>query len=77
MVNKIVDGIDVTINDENMSDEEIRNYIQYTKDHYLNDYKNQTLTSLKIVVNESDEVDIEYNFNLPKFERIRRITGSR
>ena len=77
MTEKIVDGIVVLTNKEDMTEEEIRKYIEYTNEHYQNDYKTETLTSLEIIIDENGKAKVDYEFGLPKFDRIRRITGSR
>lgn len=74
MKERIVDGVVVTTNDPNMSDDEILAYINKTREAYITDYLTQEITALNIKATP-DDVEITYTMSLPKFERIRRITG--
>ena len=74
MKERIVDGVVVTTNDPNMSDDEILAYISKTRETYITDYLTQEITALNIKATP-DDVEITYTMSLPKFERIRRITG--
>ena len=74
MKERIINGVVVTTNDPNMSDAEILAYINKTREAYITDYLTQEITALNIKVT-ADDVEISYTISLPKFERIRRITG--
>lgn len=77
MIKKIIDEVNITIEGvDDISDDEIKQYIEYTNQTYINNPKHQTLTDLKLYF-DNDDVKIEYKASLTKFERIRRITGSR
>lgn len=67
--NKVVDGINVTLNDE-VSDDEIRSYITYVKkaNH------GRMLQSLSLDF-DGEEVGIGYHLEPENFVKIRRITG--
>lgn len=74
MKERIVDGIVITTNESDMTDSEIREYISRTREAYVTDPMTQDITALNIQVKDND-VEISYTLSLPKFERIRRITG--
>lgn len=75
MINKMIDNVNVTIEGiEDITDEEIQQYIDYTNKEYFKEDKHHTLSDLYITFNGED-VKIDYKATLPKFERIRRITG--
>lgn len=76
MKERIVDGVVITTNEQDMSDSEIRQYIEKTREVYVTDPMTQDITALNIQVTGND-VEISYTLSLPKFDRIRRITGSR
>ncbi len=65
-----INNVEVTVKNGAMDEEEIKAYIDYLE----NKFPNETLKSLTIKI-DGDEVDLDYVFNPPKFERIRRITG--
>lgn len=72
---KVVDGVKVIFkNDEakGMCDKEIKAYIKRFHDKHEDDkFRLHTL-----VINLlGDDVELEYLYDSPKFERIRRITG--
>ena len=78
MIKKVINGVHVTVDgDDNISDNEIQNYIDKVKEEYIINYKHQELSKLDIRVYEDNSVDIDYKISNTKFERIRRITGSR
>lgn len=75
MISKIIDKVNVTIEGvDDITDEEIREYINYTNQEYFKNDKHHTLSELHLTFNGED-VQIDYKATLPKFERIRRITG--
>lgn len=74
MKERIVDGVIITTNDPKMSDAEIQYYIDKTRETYITDHFIQEITALDIKVDNND-VEVSYTMSLPKFERIRRITG--
>ena len=75
MKERIVDGIVITTNESDMTDAEIRQYIAKTREAYVTDPMTQDIAALNIQVKDND-VEISYTLSLPKFERIRRITGT-
>ena len=67
----LVNGINVTVTGfEDMSKKEIVGYIQM-----LQKENNGNLARLRISPAESGEIDLDYELQPAKFERIRRITG--
>lgn len=74
MKERIVDGVVITTNESDMTDSEIRQYISRTREAYVTDPMTQDISALNIQVKDND-VEISYILSLPKFERIRRITG--
>lgn len=65
-----IKGVQVEVNNGYMNNEEICAYIKYLE----NKFPSETLKSLTITI-DGDEVDLDYIFYPPEFERIRRITG--
>lgn len=65
-----IDGVFVEVVGEEISMEEIRQYLFYLR----NKNKRKILDSLTINV-DGEYVDLRYRFVPMKFERIRRITG--
>ena len=64
MIKKEIDNVNITIDGiDDISDEEIREYIKYTNQTYIKDPKHQTLTELKLYFNGED-VKIEYKSSL-------------
>ena len=75
MINRVVDNVNVIIDGvEDITDEEIRQYIKYTNEEYFKNDKHHTLSDLHITF-DGEDVQIDYKARLPKFDRIRRITG--
>ncbi len=67
----LVNGINVTISGfEDMSQAEIMGYIDMIQSENHDD-----LTSLAISPAEDGEINLDYELQPAKFERIRRITG--
>lgn len=67
----LVNGINVTVTGfEDMSKKEIVGYIQM-----LQKENNGNLARLRISPAESGEINLDYELQPAKFERIRRITG--
>lgn len=64
-----IDGIKITSN-ENLSENEIRNYIRYVK----NKNPRQAIESIELTV-DGDEIGLGYHLAPEEFEKIRRITG--
>lgn len=72
---RVVDKVEVTINGcDDITDDEIRLYIEETKKRYITNYKHQDLTELTLTFN-GDDVSVDYTITNTGFERIRRITG--
>lgn len=70
----IVDGIQIHIHGiDDLTKEEVRSYFQSAKQEIP---KNARLVDLTISsAKDAKDVQIDYTFKAPKFERIRRITG--
>ena len=68
-----VDGVTVRFNWlTDSTEEEAKAYVDYAREHLANpDY----LKSLTINPTDDGMIDIDYELQGPKFERIRRITG--
>ena len=68
----IIDGVEITA-DERISEEEIRAYVKHVREKA----PKRILSELSIEIPEDDENDVNLNwrFEAPPFERIRRITG--
>ena len=72
----LIDGVEVTVNGfTDMEEQEIKKYIFYIREHDTNDHKGGRLSKLTISPAPSGKIDLEYSYDMPKFERIRRITG--
>ena len=72
----LIDGVEVTIEGYTDIDErEVEKYISYIRENDINSQKDGRLSKLTISPATSDEVNLKYTFDMPKFERIRRITG--
>lgn len=63
-------GILVEVKNGYMEDEEIQAYLDYLEKKY----PDEALKSLSITI-DGENVDLDYVFQPPTFERIRRITG--
>ena len=67
-----IDGVTVTTNLEDLTEDEARNYIRYVE-------KNKTcsdpLEEIEVKLCDDGKVDVDYKLHGQKFERIRRITG--
>ena len=76
MIKKVINGVHVTVDgDDNISDNEIQNYIDKVKEEYITNYKHQELSELTLTIINDDDVKVDYKINNTRFERIRRITG--
>ena len=76
MIKKVINGVHVTVDgDDNISDNEIQNYIDKVKEEYITNYKHQELSELTLTIISDDDVKVDYKINYTRFERIRRITG--
>ena len=74
-MNRTIDKVEVTITGyDDITDDEIRLYIEETKKRYIVNPKHQDLTALSLTFN-GDGVKVDYTINSTRFERIRRITG--
>lgn len=67
---KIIDDVEVTIENGELEIEEVKEYIQYIKDKN----KEETLTQLTLTV-DGEFVDMSYTLRPQPIDRIRRITG--
>lgn len=65
-----IDCVFVETTGEDISDEEIKQYLFYLR----NKYKSKVLESVTINL-DGDYVDLKYRFAPMKIERLRRITG--
>lgn len=65
-----LDHVNVTVQNGEMSQEEIKNYIAYIHENN----QGKLLKNLELTV-DGDDVEMKYEFAPVKFERIRRITG--
>lgn len=78
MIKKVLNGVHVIVDgDDNISDKEIQNYIDKINQEVITNYKHQNLKDLILTINDDDSIDVNYTISNAKFERIRRITGSR
>ena len=67
-----IDGTKITVNGvPDITEGEARAYLERIRLQYPHD----TITSLEISKAEDGNVDLSYNVQPPKFQRIRRITG--
>lgn len=66
----IVDGVRITTNLPDLSLDEVRRYVEYTREHVKDNV-------VELDVRESSDggVDLNWKAQGEKFERIRRITG--
>ncbi|MBR3721278.1 MAG: hypothetical protein IKN12_00780 [Selenomonadaceae bacterium] len=72
----LIDEVEVTVRGyADMDEKEIRKYISYIQEHDAKKLKGGRLTKLTISPAPTGEVNLNYVFGMPKFERIRRITG--
>jgi len=72
----LIDGVEVTVNGfTDMEEREIRKYISYIKENDKEILRSGRLSELTISPVQSGEVSLGYKVDMPKFERIRRITG--
>ena len=67
-----VDGVSITSELEDLSEEEARKYIRYVLEKVKGD---ATLIKIAVKSCPDGKVDVEYTLRGKKFERIRRITG--
>lgn len=72
----LIDGVEVTIKGYNdMDEQEIKKYISHIREQDKSEHKGGRLSELTISPASSGEVNLQCAFDMPKFERIRRITG--
>ena len=72
----LIDGVEVTVKGyTDMDEREIKKYISHIREQDKSEHKSGRLSKLTISPAPSGKVDLEYTFHMPKFERIRRITG--
>ena len=67
---EVIDHVDVEVLNGEMSEDEIKEYIQYVKQKFPQD----TLTALTLTI-DGDFVDMHYHLQPQPMQRIRRITG--
>ncbi len=67
---EVIDHVDVEVLNGEMSEDEIKEYIQYVKQKY----PHETLTSLTLTI-DGEFVDLHYCLQPEPIQRIRRITG--
>ena len=68
-----IDGVTVRFNwIDDSTEQEAKAYVDYARDHLDNP---QYLKTLTIAPTDDGMIDIDYELQGPKFERIRRITG--
>ena len=65
----IIDGVKITAEGFNPSQEELKNYVDYVRELVPN------VDTIQIVLCEDGCVDLKYTVHDIPFERIRRITG--
>ena len=65
----VQDGVDVTVNTDTISKEEIQAYINRGR------AKTKVKLTDVIIAVDGDEVDLQYGYAREPFQRIRRITG--
>lgn len=67
-----IDGVEVISNIDDLTEEEARKYVNYVLQN-----ANCPDPLKKVIATFADDgkIDVDYVFNGPKFERIRRITG--
>ena len=68
------DGVIVTTNLDDLTESEIKNYIDYVRDNKPSD---DPLKSVDIKLCDDGKIDVDYTLQGKKFERIRRITGKK
>lgn len=72
----LIDGVEIAVNGfTDMEEQEIKKYISYIREQDTSEQKGGRLSKLTISPAPSGKIDLEYAFDMPKFERIRRITG--
>ena len=69
-----VDGVEVETDLPDLSEEEVRRYIDYCEKNSDCDKKIYNVASIVVKSCDDGKVDVEYTMR-GKFERIRRITG--
>jgi len=66
----IISNVNVTVHNGEIEKQEILNYIEYI----TTNHPKQILKNLELTI-DNDEVEMKYDFDPVKFDRIRRITG--
>lgn len=67
---EVINQVDVEVLNGEMSEDEIKEYIQYVKKKY----PHETLTALTLTI-DGEFVDLHYHLQPEPIQRIRRITG--
>lgn len=67
-----IDGVTVTTNLEDFSEDEARKYIHYVEE---NKTCSDPLEEIEVKLCDDGKIDVDYKLQGQKFERIRRITG--
>lgn len=65
----IIDGVEVVEEGFDPSPDEMKNYVEYTRERI------PEVSSIKVVMCPDGKVNVNYVARHQKFERIRRITG--
>lgn len=69
-----IDGVVVTTNLDDLTEKEIRNYINYVIDNAPSD---DPLEEISVILCDDGKVDVNFKLHGRPFERIRRITGKK
>mgnify|MGYP002626961825 CR=1 FL=1 len=71
MEKTIYDGVEIAfVGLDDVTADEPKHYVDYVREHTT-----QPVTKIEVVGLEDGKVDVNYELQGPKFERIRRITG--
>ena len=71
MESRVVDGVEVVfVGLDDVTDAEPQHYVDYVRERTT-----EPLKKIKVVGCSDGSVDVNYELQGPKFERIRRITG--
>lgn len=68
------DGVVVTTNLDDLTESEIKNYINYVIDNAPSD---DPLEKINVVLCDDGKIDLSFQLHGRPFERIRRITGKK
>ena len=70
-MNMIVDGVEIVfVGLDDITAEEPQHYVDYVRERVT-----EPVRKIKVIGLEDGKVDVNYELQGPKFERIRRITG--